>query len=243
MRWIKSIFWLVLVASFNSAVAIGDDYLEGSLRPIDYDTYIGIGYKQNWIKPKGEWKQLLRNEQGGFDVYLGWKFVPYFGVELGYEWTIRQPKSIVVPNNTVFMGVRNNTGTFTSMTGRFRFRTGHIDLNAFIPFKLGSITSEGIASIGIASIKPCLFIQTENPTATYNFSSQFTSIEGRSKAVFRVGLGIQTWLLENVGVRALWRFENTSVLRFRNSIVAYALTTRDVFHNGQSLFLGLLVKF
>ena len=220
-----------------------DDYHEGASRPIDYDTYIGGSYKQNWVKPKGEWKQIFPSEQTAFDVYFGWRFVPYFGAELGYEWTARKPKSIAVPMNGTFMGITNNTRSNVLMTGRLRFKTGHADLNAFIPFRFDEITPEGIVSVGVASMKPCAKIIANSNAASDEFSPQFTAIEGRSKAVLRVGLGLQTLVLEKVGIRALWRFENTSVLRFRNGVLVNSPGTRDIFHNSQSLSLGLFIKF
>lgn len=251
MKWIKIVFLLIFsVVSLNIYAADDDDYHEGASRPIDYDTYGGFNYKQNWIKPKGDWKQLFVGAPPGFDVYLGWRFVPYFGVELGYEWTTNKPKTIIIPNNGSFFGVVNNTGQDLSLTGRLRFKTGHVDLNAFIPFRFDEITPEGIVSLGVAGMKSGIRITTANGTdnsvvgtATDTFTPSFTTIEGRSHAVFRVGLGLQTLVFEKVGVRILWRFENTSVLRARNSTITYSPATRDMFHNSQSLALGLFLKF
>jgi len=246
MKPVKMIFGIVLSAiSLNIHAFMDDNSHEGASRPIDYDTYIGGSYKQNWIKPKGEWKQLIPTAQSAFDVYLGWRFAPLLGIELGYEWTMRKPKSIVVPIGGIFMGVPNMTGQNILMTGRIRFKTAHADLNAFIPFRFDEITPEGIVSIGVAGMNPCMQITTEKSAiqARDEFSPQFTPINGRSKAVLRVGLGLQTMVLESVGIRALWRFENTSVLRFRNSVLVSSPGNRDIFHNSQSLSLGLFIKF
>ena len=244
MKNIKMIFGLLISAiSLNTYAFMSDEYHEGASRPIDYDTYIGGSYKQNWVKTKGEWQKLFPSQQTAFDVYFGWRFVPLLGIELGYEWTTRKPKSIIVSKNGVFMGVPNNTGNDILMTGRLRFKTAHADLNAFIPLRFDEIVPEGIVSIGVAGMKPCVNVLTTSNAKVDTFSPKFTFIEGRSKTVLRVGLGVQAMVLENVGVRALWRFENTSVLRLRNSTLVYAPKTRDTFHNSQSLSLGLIIKF
>lgn len=208
---------------------------------------MGVNFKENWIKPRDEWQRLFVKSSPGFNVYLGWRFHPYFGAEFGYEWTADKPLSTRVPNGASLLGVLNNTGATSILSSKIRFKSGAADLNIFIPLidlsPCKDLMPEAILSLGVAGMKPSLRIRSADIAPATTFSSQFTGIQGRSKAVFRLGLGLQSLVIEQVGVRALWRWENTSVLRTRNSLIAHNAATRKIFKDGQSLALGVFFKF
>ena len=207
---------------------------------IQYDTYGGINFKQNWYKANGEWQKIFIGHQPGFDLYMGWRFQPNFGVEFGYEWTANKPYGTLIPNGGRLLGI-TNTGPATMLTGKARFKAGHADLNAFIPFTLGgTIKPEWIVSVGIAAMKPSIRVLAAPGSA---FTNNFTRIESRSHAVFRGGFGIQTQLVEDVGIRILWRMEHTAVLRGRYSIVTENKSTEKMFRDSQSVAIGLFLKF
>ncbi len=213
-----------------------------------YDTYMGVNFKQNWITPRGDWNKLFVKEEPGFNVYAGWRFHPNFGVEFGYEWTDNKPKVFVVQPGTTLLGVANTTGSPVTLTGKVRFKAGALDLNAFIPLcstpLWEEVIPEGIISLGVAATKASMKISSNGSTApATTFSNQFTQIQGRTKAVYRAGFGIQALVIENFGIRALWRYENTSVLRGRNSAITSNANTRTIFKNGNSMAVGLFFKF
>ncbi len=213
-----------------------------------YDVYTGVSYKQNWIPAKPQWDQLLVNTQPGFDVYFGWRFHSHFAGEFGYEWTANKPLSTVVNPNGSLLGATNNSNSAVTLTGKVRFKTGHADLNAFVPFSVASlgweIAPEWILSVGIGGTKPSIKINGGplNDT-TEPYISQFSSIQGRSKAMLRAGLGVQSIIIEDVGLRAIWRYENASVLRARGTEFSQNTATEQMFRNGQSITIGLFVKF
>ncbi len=234
-------FIFLLITSLFSALCYADAN--------NYDTYMGVNFKQNWIKPRSNgWQNLFVKEEPGFNVYFGWRFHPNFGAELGYEWTDDKPKNFLLQNGNSLLGILNNSGAPVTFTSKVRFKTGALDLNAFIPLcalPLGEdVIPEGIVSLGVAGMKPSIKIFTDASTpATTAFSNQFTGIDGRSKAVFRVGLGVQALVIESFGVRVLWRYESTSVLRARNSVVTTNPATRAIFKDASTLALGLFFKF
>lgn len=241
MKRIRSLFL------FSVSLFSGISYATSIANPNSYDNYMGVNFKQNWIKPRGDWNKLFVKEEPGFNVYAGWRFHPNFGVEFGYEWTDNKPKAFIVQPGNTLLGVSNNTASPVTLTGKVRFKAGALDLNAFIPLcstpLWEEMIPEGIISLGVAGTKASMKISSDAATANTAFSNQFTQIQGRSRAVYRAGLGIQALVIENFGIRALWRYENTSVLRGRNSAITSNANTRTIFKNGNSLAVGLFFKF
>lgn len=243
----KRILFLLISLLFSNvsfAASCAADCITGARGSNDYDTYMGVNFKQHWIAPRSGWDKLFVKAQPGFNVYVGWRFHPNFGAEFGYEWTDNKPKSFAVQNNSTFLGVTNASGSPVTLTGKVRFKSGALDLNAFIPLMAAplceDIIPEGIISMGVAGMKASMKISSD---LTSSFSNQFTNIEGRSKAVYRAGLGVQAIVIESFGVRALWRFESTSILRGRNSAVTNTSGTRAIFKNANTLAVGLFFKF
>ena len=76
---------------------------------INYQTYMGVNYKYNWIRPKGDWASLFVKTHPGFNIYFGWRFHPNFSAELGYEWTDHKPLTAYVPVGGTLLNVQNNT--------------------------------------------------------------------------------------------------------------------------------------
>lgn len=245
----KFLFLFATLLSFETSYAACSPVeIEDLNRCNNYDTYMGVNFKQSWIKPRGGWNNLFVKEQPGFNVYFGWRFHPNFGAELGYEWTDNKPKAFAVQNGSTLLGVLNNSGAPVTLTGKVRFKTGAADLNAFIPLCAEplweDVIPEGIISLGVAGTKASMKIFSDASTAeTTAFSNRFTAIQGRSKAVYRAGLGVQALVIENFGLRVLWRVESTSFLRGRNSVITTNSGTRVIFKNANTLAVGLFFKF
>lgn len=242
MRGVAFACGLVFFSFSSIALAVLEPMVENR-----YDTFGGINYKQSVIRPESGWDQLFVKTQPGFDVYLGWRFHPRFSGELGYEWSANKPVSTDIPAGQSLLGVTNTSGFADRLTGKVRFKTGHFDLNYFIPWTLKNWMPEWIVSLGVGAMKPKLKISAASEpalvTVSNPFTSQFTNIEGRSRAIFRGGVGIQTTLVEDLGMRALLRYEHTSVLRARGTQPVQAKATEQIFGNGLSLAVGLYLKF
>jgi len=259
MRSRRLIQGLVLFSVF-AATAEG---MEG-IRESSYNTFGGINYKQSLIRPTDQWDQLFVKTQPGFDVYLGWRFHPNFSAELGYEWSADKSLTTVVnervglanPGGSL-LGVTNNSIFPIALSGKVRFKTSHVDLNTFIPFVFQDWAPEWIVSLGVGLTKPNMKITGipigfngfnghglggSDPAAAA-FIEEFAGVVGKSKTVFRGGFGLQASLIEDVGIRALVRYERTSVLRGAGDIVTRNPTIAKIFQNGFSLSLGLYFKF
>jgi len=247
----RFIHYLVLFGFFCPAVHAIDD--SGDDR---YDTFGGINYRQSVTRPVNEWNQLFVKTQPGLGAYLGWRFHPRFSAECGYEWSQNKPLGTGIGSGSSLLGVTNGSALPVELTGTVRFKTGHFDLNTFFPFTFQNWLPEWIVSLGVGATKPNMKINGTaiNNTGSripleaadagaQNFASQFSQIEGKSMAVFRGGFGLQTSVLENVGVRALVRYERTSVLRGRGISATENPATAKIFQNGFSLSLGLYLKF
>ncbi len=224
-------------------LAKNDEILE--IAHYEYDTYMGVNYKYNLYEPRGDWQRLIAKTHPGFDVYFGWRFHPNFGLELGYDWTANKPVSTAVANNTSLLGIRNTAGESITVTQKIRFKTGHADLNAFIPVPIqDGIKPEIILSVGASSIKPSMRVAfNETPNNISNYTNQFKNTSGKSKTVFRAGIGVQSLMIEDVGIRVLWRYENIAKVRFRNSDIARNPNTQKILFDGHSLSAGLFMKF
>jgi len=207
-----------------------------------YDTSFGVNYHQNWIAPKPGWDQLLVKTQPGFNFYFGWRFHHNFSADLGYEWSANKTLTTVINSNATFLGVQN-TGGAVALTGKVRFKTGHLDINYFYPVLVGKFSGfapEGILSVGLGTTKAHVRIIADPDGG---FASNFTSLQGRDKILYRLGVGIQTLLVDDIGARMIARVENTSMLRARGSVVAENDGTKRLFKDGFSLAVGLFVKF
>jgi hypothetical protein len=205
-----------------------------------YDTFAGLGYKQYWVSPKTEWKPVLRGNTSGFAFLVGQRVHDYFAVELGYEWTTDKPKTVSVANGSSLLGVP--TAADVNIQSKLRFKTGYADLQLLMPFKLTeTFNPELIVALGVGTMKPSIRFSSD-PATTSAFTNAFTTFKGKSKTVGRIGLGLQSFLTESIGVRVIWRFENTATLRGSNSVIAQNPATRTLFKNGQSAFVGLVMR-
>lgn len=203
--------------------------------------YLGVNFKYSWVKPVDEWRRLFTTAHPGFAVYLGGRFHPNFGLEVGYEWTDNKWTNNEVLNSGSLLGVTNIQGN-SILASRLRLTTAHIDLNAFFPVSLAcGIQPEGIVSIGVGSVKPWIDIKSLTPKTA--FTNQLSAMTGKSKTIARFGLGIQTQLIECVGVRLLWRYETTGKLEVKNSEIVQTEKNHKIFGNSQALLAGLFVNF
>jgi hypothetical protein len=223
-----------LSASPLCALADNPNYLGNQSA---WDTFAGFDFKQSWIPSKTLWKPLLTATAPGLGFYAGQRVHPYIAFELGYGWGIDKSKSMLVPANTAFAGVLNGA-TAASLKGRLHLKTAYADLNFLVPFnQVMDQSPELVLSLGVAMIKPALNISVVNSSDASLAS--LSTLKGSAHAAARLGLGIQSFLIGDVGMRLMWRFENTSVLRVGNVVDP---RFASLLHNGQSVSLGLFMR-
>jgi len=223
-----------LSASSLYALAENPNYLGNQS---EWDTFGGVDFKQHWIPSKTLWKPLVTATAPGIGFYAGQRIHPYIAWELGYGWSLDKSKSRRVANNTAFAGILN-TGNDASLKGRLHLKTAYADLNILLPWnKMMDQSPELVLSFGVAMIKPILRIAVVD-SSNADLAS-LSNLQGSAHAAARFGLGIQSFLVGDVGMRLMWRFENTSVLRIGN-VVDPRFTS--LLRNGQSVSLGLFMR-
>jgi hypothetical protein len=235
MNLIKSIVGVALFLISTLAVAWDED------EKCNLNTYFGVNYKLTFIKPRQQWNRLLEDRYPGFGLYVGTRFHPYFGAELGYEWTANKVKSYTVNNNTALLNIRNTTGQDIVITAKNRFQSGFIDAILFIPFCLTpDINPEALVSVGVAANTTHLRVKT-NPNI-FPFTNQFVAAKSSGvRAIPRFGLGIQSLIVENIGLRLMWRWEGTQNLRVQEG-VSNTANNKAFYQNANSLSISVYIE-
>ncbi len=241
MKRLQILVLFVSWLSASSLCALGKPYLAENPNYLgnqsEWDTFAGFDFKQSWIPSKALWKPLVTATAPGIGFYAGQRIHPYIAWELGYGWGIDKSKNMALPANTAFAGVLN-TGTAATLKGRLHLKTAYADLNILLPLnKAMDQSPELLLSFGVAMIKPAFNISVVNSS---NASlASLSTLKGSTHGAARLGLGIQSFLVGNVGMRLMWRFENTQVLRIGN-VVDPSFTS--LFRNGQSMNVGLFMR-
>lgn len=191
----------------------------------DICPYVGVDYRQIWVKGRGIWSDRVHKSFPGGTLYLGAKFTENFGFEVGYNWTVNKHKSALISFNNP--GVVLPSGFVAANSGlistKVRFNSFYVDLNGYVPLQN---CWELIGTIGAGSMKPKIGVTViNNGTLTPLQIVALQSANGKARAVWRVGVGAQYLFSENVGVRGLIRYEGTDGLRINTN-------------NGQAFFIG-----
>lgn len=234
----KHVVKALVLASVAIAAAVDNVMAEVN----DMSPYLGADYYQVWMKGHGDWKKIFPQEYPGADVYVGTRFHENFGVELGYLWSARQSKNWALPVGTQFFD-----GTITdspSLSGNTKIRRtgGYLDVVGFLPI---AECLEFIGSVGFG------WVQTKITTSFNNISpghsqnsSALTSVSGKGRGTFRVGIGASYMLTDMVGVRAKVGWESTSNLRLKgNAFFTNLGYDTSGFKGTTALIVGTFVKF
>ncbi len=203
-----------------------------------WDTFAGLDLKQSWITTTAPWQYLLNAKGLGVGFYAGQRIHPMIAWELGYGFGKDQIKKTSTLNGTTVLGVTNRDGVTATVQGRLHLKTAYADLNFLIPLmEVVDQNPEAILSLGVAMIKPSVNISiVNNPSSSL---APLTTFNASTRAAARFGLGFQSFLIGDVGMRFMWRFENTAALRINNTGNA---DFASFLKNGQSLSLGLFMR-
>lgn len=240
MKLIKSVSVILgLMISFTALAWNEEDDMNTTLNSY-INCYFGANYQYAVIRPYADWNRLLVKKYPGFSVFLGARFHPCFGAELGYKWTANRYKRTTINNGNSFLNILNTTGENVTIIANNRVQSAFLDFIAFIPFDFNCQRNpEALISVGVANTHLKLKMNT-TPVA-FPFSNQFSAVQSKTQAVGRLGLGIQSLFIENVGFRFMWRWEGTQTLRAKNGVAANS-ATRFIYHDACSLSLGVFVE-
>jgi len=191
--------------------------------------YIGLEYKQTWMKGKGDWANILPKSYPGASLFVGSRFNENVGIELGYSSTKRKSKS---SSTQSLNGVMLNNGANVSGSTKVKVYGAYFDINGYLPIDQ---QFDLIGSVGVALNK-----------AKISYASNLAAgdVSTKSRVLGRLGFGAQAMVNEWVGVRAMARWENNSrlhkggTIQFDNKSVP-----AKIFKDAGSLSLGAFVKF
>lgn len=256
-----------LANCFDDCQSQNELYANYDHPPCNY--YGGISYIQSRMAANGEWNRFFVTSHPGFSFYFGRRLNPLFSVELGYEWYSNRPKKFPFLIGETVLGFPNLTNRNLVVTSKARLKTGYLDLQLHLPLWFDdfcySIQPEFLALVGVSSTKPKMHIRLAHldrhhhhhhhhhqstlrphPFVTHeelrheHLVRRITFVQGRTRALYRLGLGLQGFIYNNLGLRFMYRFQNTSALRPR--LVATP-ELRQIFKDSQSVSLGFYTTF
>lgn len=188
----------------------------------DMHPYVGLDYKQTEVKNKNNWYHNFTKSFPGASVYAGSRFHKHWGVELGYDWARK----------------KSHAGTHASpedFRSHLSFRGARLDVNAYWPMKEHV---EWIGVLGLVAMKTR--VAFDNQALDTANARLFSQMSAGTKTMGRLGLGLQYMGADQMGVRGLLRWENTSRIRLRGKALSEG--QQRPFKDSISLNLGLFYK-
>ncbi|MEY3183038.1 MAG: hypothetical protein RLZ35_1023 [Pseudomonadota bacterium] len=230
-------FLLVSILASLPAVSMASfvDDIEDTENNIE--TYVGLAFKYNWIRPTNPWSRVLVDHHPGFDIFFGGYINECWSVDVGYDWTTHEPKSTDFRSGEGLLGVTNTGGVLSFVKGEARIKAAHADLNYFLPSTKKPLSI--ILSVGLAVAKPGLSLKW-GPGSLAAANANFY-VEGRATTYPRLGVGLQGMFSELIGFRGMLRWENSCRLRGRFG-AADLPDFKKIFKNGHSASIGLIFK-
>lgn len=176
------------------------------------------------------------------DVYTGFKFCDYFGVQFGYEATSRKNKTVTLNLPYIISGVMVTSARGLTRNAQIvsthRIKGPHVDLVGYLPicdrYRL-ALTG----SVGIAHLKLSAQYRYTAFNGVANFNIPPLVFTGR-KTVARLMGGISHQITDCVGVRASVTWEHTAKLRLHHVTrqrIVHTIRPKDSVNYGLGLYI------
>jgi len=153
--------------------------LNANAADVDIKPYVGLDYVYTSADMKDSMDKVLEDKYNSFNLNAGAKFNQYVGMEVFYQKSGEEEKSVV--------DVDGDT-----LKAKTKFDAYGVDFAGYLPL---SEKLEGIASVGLAHYKFKL-----------KAGGDYVGSESESNMAYRLGLGAQYNINEHVGVRVMGRF-------------------------------------
>lgn len=204
--------------------------------------YVGADFTQTYMRAKNSWNLIFPNAYPGAAFYVGTRFHENFGLELGYEWSARKKSNFALPTGSTFFGGAITSPTALAGTTKIQRTGGYLDVIGTLPV---AECIELLGSVGFgwvqARIETSFSSEVVGASAA---SSAISSVNGRGRGVFRVGIGGIFMVTEMVGVRAKINWAGTSTLRVKGNALFNTLGyDTKAFRGSTALVVGAFVKF
>lgn len=202
---------LLASAAILSAVSAPAFSAEWSWNP-----YIGVdGGLRHLEFPQDLGGNIFDDNYPQGNLFAGFKFNDYFGVEAGFEYTKREKRTVtLVAGQFEAGGDALQPGQFQVNRGTGRVQAWHVNLVGTLPLSdCYPISLFGM--VGLASVKAKFSSQ---PLADDAFPGGFPAGFGmrtfeKTKSVLRLAGGLQYMVLDCVGIRGMVSWENTNRLK------------------------------
>lgn len=241
-RFIASSLIALLLSSvgFLSPISKANAFeFENCCCPINFTPYIGVDAAVRYFNGDNVFgANVFYKNYPEADIYLGFKFGNYFGIEGGYKATITQTKTSSITTGSVVnvpvvnppevhRGVSNFKAWFGQLVGFFPI---------FEPYCIYWFGSVGLSHTTLYAQDKVVNNETESFDNDVNVRT-FTT----NKVIPNIGTGIQFKIDERSSLRFGVKWENTS--QFSNIAAQENFVARLSFKDSVIFSLGFLVDF
>ncbi|MDB6096579.1 MAG: hypothetical protein JWM09_857 [Francisellaceae bacterium] len=193
----KLVMATIAGVAFNSAIAAED-----------FCPYVGVDFKQTWMSPHKELKDEMPKSYSGANLFIGGKFNENIGLELGYDFSPKKKKNYTEINNSELDFAGNVVPAHVNMQSKTRVQNVHLDVVGYLPLE-NDFEFLVSAGLGLFNIKGSDHYR--------DTGALYDSAKSKQTPIARVGLGVQGMVQENIGVRAMARWENTSRVKVKGT--------------------------
>ena len=198
-----------------------------------------LGFDIGWQEtdPEGEFNKVFKQDFLALNTYIGYKLSNKVAVHCGYSWTARNAEEAFVSSGDTLFGVAATADSVYS--AKISHKNTHFSL--YYHYNLTSwLEGFGFGGVGFARQGITLSHGPLASNTSNNLIREFFMIEGKTKFVWRFGLGAQTMLAKNYGIRGLFTYQTLSQVRLRGKPTnASAKAFKDSFYLGLGFFYRL----
>jgi hypothetical protein len=210
--------------------------------------FVGLDVKAIRTAGKRDWRGDFPAVYAGGNAYFGFKFSENFGMEFGYQQTVRKSKKRAFGPATEFFN-NNIRGSLSGLSyeRHLTFKTWHANLNYYIALLR---CFDFFASVGVGLIDPHMSISVNSvPPASVNagfLPGALVRLHLAPRAIFRASTGLIMHVTDSFGIRGLIGYENTAHIAIKSDEVRTFLRRNipiRVFRDSYSVSLGVFWKW
>lgn len=186
-----------------------------------FKPYVGIDIERRELNfERGFGDNLFKHYYNQGNLYLGLRIHEYFGIEGGYEAVNRTSHRLGLHPGALLAGgtvpIIINANDIDIYNSTAKLQGSYIDCIGFFPisekYKLTLIGMAGIARLKAQCVITLLSIETDFGSIELRESNVLL----KKKNILRFGFGLQHMIKQNIGIRAMLKWENTNKFQIKN---------------------------
>lgn len=232
MKW--NLNWQVIGLVLACMMMHGQVSAKKLFCSMQMDPYLGIEYQYEHIKGNGDWNDVLpANFQNGA-IFIGNKYHPNFGIEVGYFHFLKKSQA----QNTLskFNGAEQPSDT--SLLAQMKVKGFSVDWNIYVPL---DPNFNVFALIGVVAMHPRVQIYSDNTT---DLANGMKLVKGRNKTIMRMGVGaeyVESWW--GARARLIWDQTQRMQLNVTDAQVQFGPIFPYAFKQSMVVTVGLFYRF